>query len=264
MRKYWAFYTLGLENALAYRGPMFFWLAGNVISMFVMISVWLAADSSGKMGSFTKNELITYYIVALGLEWFVSWYPFNWIREEIKNGEIIGNSLVKPVSYFTRAFSAEASWHSISVFLGLGVAFVFYLIFQENFVGMAQPSQIPALVFATILAALLTFSFSLCLGLLTFWFVETEMLFDVYWALLALFGGQLLPLTFLPPILQKLSEILPFRYMLSFPLEIYFGKANQAELSTGFIAQFMWLATFVGLYKILWARGVKKYEAWGH
>lgn len=264
MRKYWAFYSLGIQNTLAYRGPIFFWLAGNIISMVVMIAVWLSVDSDGVMGSYSKNELITYYIIAFGLEWFVNWYPFNWIREEIKNGDIVGTALLKPLSYFGKAFAAEASWHSITVFLGLGITLIFTLAFQQFFIPIVNISQIPILIIAILLAAFLTFSFSICLGLLTFWVLETEMLFDLYWAILALLGGQLLPITFLPPVVQKISELLPFRYMFSFPLEIYFGKATHQGIFSGLLAQVFWIFILVTLYKFLWTKGTRKYEAWGN
>ncbi len=263
MGKYWAFYKVGLQETLTYRGPMVIWLLGNIISLVMMVALWLAVDTTGTIGSYTKNELITYYILSLGFQWLIGWYPFTWVKEEIKSGEIVGAALLKPSSYYLRGFMREAAWHSISVFLGLISAFVFYLIFQGNFVLPAGPSSLLLLVPALILAIFVVYSANLCVGLVAFWFTQVDALGDVFWAILGIFGGFLVPLTFMPQSFQLLVKIAPFRYMFSFPMEIYFQKISTMETLSGFLIASVWVAIFVYLYKVLWQRGSRAYTAWG-
>jgi ABC-2 type transport system permease protein len=46
----------------------------------------------------------------------------------------------------------------------------------------------------------------------------------------------------LPEILQTAAQVLPFRYMVSFPVEMLTGQLTQAQLLTGFAVQTAWVA----------------------
>ena len=122
MKKYWAFYRLGVQNAFTYRGPMLFWLIGNSLGMITMLAVWFSISGTGQIAGYTRNELLSYYVVSLFLSWIIGWYPF-WIAQNIKNGSIVGEILLKPVSLYWRAFTADLAWHTISVFMAAVVGF---------------------------------------------------------------------------------------------------------------------------------------------
>lgn len=65
MRKYFAFYTGNIKNVLAYRGPIVVWIASNILNLLVILAVWMVAAGGSTFGGYTRNELITYYIVGL-------------------------------------------------------------------------------------------------------------------------------------------------------------------------------------------------------
>lgn len=84
MRKYLAFFKANIENTLTYRGPIIIWLVGNLLSLMVMVAVWLAAEKEGNIADYTKNELITYYIVALFCSGRSVGTHFIWLRTRSK------------------------------------------------------------------------------------------------------------------------------------------------------------------------------------
>lgn len=228
-----------------------------------MVFVWLSADAGMLIGGYTKSELITYYIVSIFLSWIIGWYPF-WIAKDIKTGDIIGQILLKPVSLYWRAFAADLAWHAISLFFGFFASMLFWFVLKNYFVFSMSLERLVVLILSIVLAIFVVFGFCVVVSISAFWLTETSGLNDLFWVLLTLFGGQAYPLSFLPKTIGLLPQIMPFRYMFSFPMEIYFEKLSTTQILQGFSVGIFWVL-FIGIaYKILWKKGVKAYNAWGH
>jgi len=71
------------------------------------------------------------------------------------------------------------------------------------------------------------------------------------------------PVALLPDALQVMAKLLPYRYMISFPVEVITGQLDGAELLTGFALQIGWLVVALAIYRFLWRRGVRRYTAIG-
>ena len=82
-------------------------------------------------------------------------------------------------------------------------------------------------------------------------------------ALVFLLAGQVAPLAVLPPALQTLAMVLPFRYMLGFPVEVITNQLDAAGLLLGFSIQLAWVTVALILSIVLWRRGLSHYEAVG-
>jgi ABC-2 type transport system permease protein len=262
MRRYYAFLRADLQNVFVYRGPMFIWLVSSALSLVVAIAIWFSASAGETIGGYTKPELITYYVAALFLQWLTGWFPFYGVRDEIKDGGIV-NAIVKPFSYYWRKFTGEFAWHAISSLVGLAATFLFVFFLRDYIVLSLTPIKVLLLLLAVILAIFVVFTFSLCMGLLSFWFLEVGALDSLFWIARLILGGQGIPISFIPPAFQPLVRLLPFRYMFSFPLEIYFEKVSRMEIIQGIIIQFFWIAILVQGYKLMWSRGRRTYTAFG-
>lgn len=262
MRKYWALYRIGLQNTLVYRGPMLFWLLGNILGLITIISVWFSTDNTGQIATYSQKELITYYIVAMTLWWINGWAPF-WVRNEIKDGSIVGNTLSKPLSFYKRVFSSEAAWHSISSFVGLAASLIFVAVLRDYFIFSFSFVDGVVILLSIVLSILIINTFCLCLTMLGFWFTETNAIEAVFWGGLTFLGGYILPLSFFPPAVITILELSPFRYMSSFSLELYFHKLSLSQTLFGFMMQILWVAILFGIYKVMWARGTRVYSSWG-
>jgi len=76
-------------------------------------------------------------------------------------------------------------------------------------------------------------------------------------------GGVVAPLDLFPAQVKAIADFLPFRFMLSFPVEIVSGRLTTADLSIGLITMTFWVAFCIVLYRWLWGRGVKQFSAFG-
>lgn len=264
MRKYLAFFMVDLQQVVAYRGPMLFWMLGNVVSLIAIISVWFSVTSGQTIGTYSKNELITYYILTLTLWWINGWAPSSWIKSDIKDGKIVGNILLKPLSFYKIVFVAESAWHVVGAFLGFGISLIFCLILRNYFVFSLDLGGMLVLLVSIILSIFIICTFSTCIGLLAFWLTTIDTIEATGWAAISLLGGGIVPLSFIPQNFQIVVQLLPFRYITSFPLEIYFKRLDNIELISGFLIEIFWVIALTLLYKFMWSKGTKAYNSWGN
>ena len=116
---------------------------------------------------------------------------------------------------------------------------------------------------ALLLAWALRFFWGYCLALLAFWATRADALLGLQDALIFLLAGQVAPVTLLPGVLGTAARILPFRYMVAFPVEVLTGQATGTALATGFVFQAAWLLLAVILYRVVWHKGLRRYAAVG-
>jgi ABC-2 type transport system permease protein len=263
MKKSLALIRTSLLETLTYRGPMFIWISGNLLTTGVMAAVWLSADGNNLIGGLTKPQIITYYILSLFLQWVVNWLPFYSIVEEIQSGGIL-KWLIRPVSYYWVRFMSEIGWHLFSIFFGLIGALVLYLFLGSYFQIDINLSRSLLVIISTLFALLLVFTSSLALGLTAFWLTEVSVFDTLFWTGRMFLGGQSFPLSFFPAGIRPFINLLPFRYMFSFPLEIIFNQLNTSQLIAGFAFQIFWLIILTRLYKLFWGKGRRIYGAFGH
>ncbi len=263
MRKYWVIYKAHMQNTLAYRGAQVLWIVGSLLNIFTLAAVWLSASTSGLIGGYSKNQLITYYLFALILNWLVVWHAAHYVKEEIKDGSIGQNVLIKPISYYLQNLFHELGWHTVSPIAGLiavGIAYLFLHTYIEINLSL---SQLILLIPAIFLGGVICFSISLCLGLLAFWLTETDSLHTILWIGFFMLGGQGMPLSFYPEQIRRIVELLPFAYIFSLPLEIFSNKLTVLQSIQGIGVQFIWIILFVILYKFMWKKGTRAYQAYG-
>ncbi|RPI57634.1 MAG: hypothetical protein EHM56_03365, partial [Chloroflexi bacterium] len=116
---------------------------------------------------------------------------------------------------------------------------------------------------ALVLAWALRFLWGYWLALLSFWASRADALLSLQESLVFLLGGQVAPIVLLPGGMQQLAAALPFRYMLSFPVEILAGQVQGSEIWTGLAMQGAWLLLALGLCLGLWRAGLRRYGAVG-
>jgi ABC-2 type transport system permease protein len=240
------------------------WLIGSLLSLVTIIAVWFSVSAGKKIGGYTRPELVTYYIMAFFLDRFTLWIPFYNIVDEIRNGGIVLTVLPKPFSYFWQKLATETGWHLVTLMIGFVVTAILIFFLRDFFIFHFSPANFLLIILTVLLAIFVIFTMSLCLGLLAFWFTEVYAVDSLFWAARTILAGRAVPLSFIPVgIFQTITRILPFRYMFSFPLEIYFEKLSKTEIIQGMMMQFFWIGALILVYKFMWNRGRRAYTAFG-
>jgi ABC-2 type transport system permease protein len=119
-------------------------------------------------------------------------------------------------------------------------------------------------VIALIGGAMVRFAVSSAIALLGFWLEDVTTLNLVLnggiWALL---GGMIVPVETFPENFRLIANSLPYRYMLSFPIEILRGKLAMAEILSGLGVILFWTLLFSVIIRFTWKKGLKNYSAYG-
>jgi ABC-2 type transport system permease protein len=109
----------------------------------------------------------------------------------------------------------------------------------------------------------MTFLVMCIIGSLAFFWESALGLFDLWLGFYFLFSGYLMPLELLPKTVRAIGDWLPFRYMLSLPVEATVGLIDRAQLLHGLAMQWTWTAALLIAAVATWNAGVKRYSAFG-
>jgi ABC-2 type transport system permease protein len=76
-------------------------------------------------------------------------------------------------------------------------------------------------------------------------------------------SGHMFPLSLLPESLQHVVTWLPFAYETYFPAMILLQKLEPQEIARVLLVQAMWVAVLATACRWAWARGLRRYAAFG-
>ena len=228
--------------------------------LLIYLFVWSAAAGEGTVGGLTQGDLAAYYVVLILVNQ-LTFSSNNWtVGDAIRYGRM-NLLLLRPLSPLYDALASEVAVKVVFLTFALPLVAVLALILRPEIeiTGQNALAFVPALV----LAWALRFFWGYWLALLAFWATRADGLLALQESLIFLLGGQVAPVALLPPVMQTLAVILPFRYMVGFPVEVLTGQLDAAGLRTGFAIQAGWLLVAVAVFVVLWRAGVRRYSAVG-
>jgi ABC-2 type transport system permease protein len=232
------------------------WMMGPLVFLFV----WIAASGTGSVGGFDKNAFIFYYLILILVNQFS--YPCShWVIGENIQVGTLSTWLMRPLPMIFEAVAADVAMKIVCMPVALVMVAVLAVFLGFN--GASAPTWLLLFMPALLMACLLRFLFSYLVSLLAFWTEKIDALLAVNDTLVFLLAGQVAPTVLLPGFLGTISSLLPFRYMLGFPVEVLSGMLPLAEVLKGLCIQAFWLVTVVILQKLAYSRGIRRYTAIG-
>lgn len=245
-----------------YRAMLFIWLVGQVLEPLVYLVVWTAVSKSGggTIGGYTAGDFAAYFIILM----LVNQFTFTWIMYEFEWRIRQGNfsfALLRPVHPIHSDIADNVSSKMITLpvmaLVAVGLGFFFHASFSPP--SWAIALFIPALLLAFIVRFLLEWT----LAEAAFWTTRVSAINQTYFILMLFLSGQMAPLALLPQPVQVLGMILPFRWVLGFPVELLLGRLTPTQALIGLGAQTVWLVIGFILLRAVWRAGLKVYSAVG-
>jgi viologen exporter family transport system permease protein len=262
LRLYAQQFKTTFASMVQYRASLFIWMIGQVLEPLVYLIVWstVANGSGGSVGGYTARGFAAYYLVLM----LVNQVTYTWIMWEyeyrIRQGSL-SFALLKPIHPIHADISDNLSSKLISLPILLLVAGLLALVFHPS----ADLSLWAALAFipAMALAFLVRFLLEWTLALAAFWTTRVSAINQVYYLLMLFLAGQIAPLNLFPRWIQVLAAILPFRWMLGFPVELLLGRLTRLQTLEGLGVQAVWTVISLVLIRLVWRAGVRLYSAVG-
>lgn len=263
MKKYKAVAKTGFKVALAYRFDFFVTLVTAPITLIVFYFLWksiFAYSGEEVIQGFTFNAMVSYYLINMIVAFFTWSKIERWMEEGIRFGHMI-MELLRPIEHFFSVFSFELGLNM----LGILVQAIPFFIAGVLFFGIIIPSwiNIAFFVISLVLANFLFFLISYLIGLLAFWFKRIEGLSRAKKPVIFFLSGGLIPLTFLPLTLQKISYYLPFQYIRFIPISFYLGRYNLAQMFGLLAVQIAWVLSLFIIAKLMWVKAFKRFAGAG-
>lgn len=259
---YWTQFKIRLAVQFQYRVSMVIWLIGMILEPVMYLVVWqtVAREQGGSVGGYSAGDFAAYYITLM----IVQHLTFTWIMWEyeyyVKNGMLSG-LLMRPIHPIHKDIAENIAYKVLTSFVIVPVAIMLAYAFGASF-GW-QPWSILVFMPALLLAGVIRFATGWTLAMAAFWTTRVSAFNSLYFVAVFFFAGQLAPLELFPSWLQTLSYLLPFRWMLSFPVELFLGRLDMQQTLIGFATQIGWVALCLGLLRFVWNAGVKQFSAVG-
>jgi ABC-2 type transport system permease protein len=249
-------------SMVQYRASLFIWMIAQVLEPLVYLIVWstVSNGSGGSVGGYTAQGFAAYYLVFM----LVNQVTYTWIMWEyeyrVRQGSL-SFALLKPVHPIHSDISDNLSSKLITLPILLVVAAGLALLFHPTatWTWWAALAFIPALVLAFLVRFLLEWT----LAMAAFWTTRVTAINQVYFILMLFLAGQIAPLTLFPRWIQVVADILPFRWMLGFPVELVLGRLTPVQALEGLGVQVVWVVLSLVLIRGIWRAGVRVYSAVG-
>lgn len=258
-----AYVKIALKDIIAYKFEVAIWTLITPIALAIYYFLWKAIytyTGSAVIKGYTFNELISYFILIQLTGMFIWTNIDEQLSRNIRQGTLIVK-LIRPIQLFKSTLLGE--FGQIAFVVAVQAAPL--IAIGAVFFGLKFTAWIPLglSIISFILSVILSLTFVFFIGLSAFWVTRYRGLKRVREGLTWFLGGGLIPITFFPPVWQKVFSFLPFQYMQYAPVQIYLEKyVGLAALSIIGI-QIIWIVTFYLLIKLIWPRAMAHFSAVG-
>lgn len=251
------------DETLAYRLNFVMWRVRVVLQILTMYFLWSALLLPGQaILGYTRNLMLTYILGASIINSLVISSRSYEVGQEINSGNL-SNFLLRPINYFLFWFARDLGDKAMNLVFSVIELAILFLILRPPFFIQSDPALILLAFVSAFLAMILYFFLSFLLGLIGFWSAEVWAPRFVFITVLTFFSGGLFPLDILPKPLFLFFELLPFPYLLFFPLKIYLGQMPLGDIGRGLLVSAIWTGILWIVVKFVWAKGLRVYGAYG-
>jgi ABC-2 type transport system permease protein len=250
---------VGVAETVAYRAEFLVWVL-TTTQPLIMMALWTSVAGDGTFGRYSADDYVAYYLAVL----IVRQLTGNWVAwqmsEDIRMG-VMAMRLLRPIHPFFAYAASHAAAIPFRSAIALPLAFAL-LVSSGRSALVDDPLQLALLVPSLALAWLMTFVALFAIGALAFWFTQTMAIANLWFGAYGLLSGYLMPLPMLGGF-GHVASYLPFRYMLSAPVEIMTVPQTGEQLAALLGGQLAWTAILLAVALAAWSRGVKRFEAVG-
>ncbi len=259
---YAAFLKVAIAVELQYRASSVIWLLGIVVEPVIYLAVWSAAADAqgGEIGGFSPRDFAAYYLVLTLVNQITQGWHMWEFQYRVQQGQF-AFLLLRPVHPIHGDLAENLAHKAVMQIALLPMLGALALAFAPR--ANPEPWALALFLPALALAFALRFVVEWTLALACFWTTRIMAVNQTYFAVLFFLSGRVAPVELLPSSLQWAADALPFRWMISFPVELALGRLSAREAATGFAAQAAWLGLAALALTALWPRAVRRFSAVG-
>jgi ABC-2 type transport system permease protein len=255
-----ALLRIGVAEVVAYRAEFLIWILTTNMPL-VMLALWHAVAAEGPVGRFGQKQFTAYFLGVLTTRLLTSNWAAWQMSMEVRDGTLAAK-LLRPIHPLYGYAADHLSAVPMRVLVLSPIIVVLMVTSWDQLVGH-DPRLLAVLAVALLGAWLLTFFIMVLLGALSF-FIESSLgVFELYLGVYSIFSGYLIPMEVLPHWVSASASVLPFRFMLGFPVEVLIGLLTPAQALRQLAIQWAYVAVFFAGGLAVWRAGVRRFAAFG-
>jgi ABC-2 type transport system permease protein len=262
-KKYYSFGTVRVATLKEYALDFFGGLVLLPVEVAIVVLVWrVIYDYVGPLGSFDLDTMIAYQLLVHNLmrgTWSVATINYR-VWQDIRQGKL-DVYLARPLDYQLSKLSGELGEVAVRAFLRLAMFLLACLVLRLPL--LADPFLWVLFLLSFLGGFVIKFLEQFLIATAAFW---TEAIFglrDVVIAVSQVFAGTLIPVSVMPAFFRAIAAVLPFQFILFVPAAIYLGQYSHLEALGMLGLQAAWLVALFACSRLLWRRGLARYEAQG-
>ncbi|MCL2356076.1 MAG: ABC-2 family transporter protein [Defluviitaleaceae bacterium] len=241
-----------------YRTNIFAGITSALFMLAARYALWVTLFATGNAGDVTLAETMTFFVVGdvvmilTGGAGFTGTSLSEVIGADNMSGDI-ALKLSRPCSYH---FQLVAGKHAGAIIQTLSHSLPIFIV-AVIFIGILPPSGAEAFVWfvvAAILGGVILTLIDLILAYSVFWLTDFWYIAWYKRALFMLFGGTFLPLWFYPDSLRAAADVLPFRFAMFVPMEVYLGRLYGREIFVALGSAIFWIVVLFAVERLIWRR----------
>lgn len=263
MRVWWQLAKNTWDETFTYRFSFLLYRIRSVLQLLTVYFLWkffLPQDAT--FLTYNQSEMLTYILGTSLIASLVMSSRSQTIGSEINEGKL-SNYLLRPISYFKYWFARDLGDKAVNILFTTIELFLLIIILKPPLLLQENVVILFITAVSAVLGMVLYFYFSVLLGLYGFWSNEVWGPRFVFWQLITFFAGGLFPLDILPKSVASFFELLPFGYLMYFPLKIYLGQLSMLAVIQGGMICVIWIFIMHQLTRLVWMKGLRVYTAFG-
>ncbi|MCU0482286.1 MAG: ABC-2 family transporter protein [Anaerolineae bacterium] len=247
---------------LQYPLALLIWMTEKVLEPIIYLAVWtsVAASQGGEVNGFGVADFAAYYIALLLVGhltqnwhvWTIEWY--------VTTGEM-SKFLVRPIHPIHDSITNDWIFKGLMMVIIIPTMFILTWLFAPSL--QFQFTNVLLFIPTICLAGALGFIGGWIVGLSSFWTIRNGTIIQMYFLLVLFFSGRIAPLELLPPLMQQIAYLLPFRWFVSFPIEVLLGWIPTDQIIIGMGIQLVWIIALVTVSIGVWKLSLRRYGAVG-
>jgi ABC-2 type transport system permease protein len=265
----WYILRTSIEERLMYRADFALGTLFRFLPIVTQIFLWAAifgvtaGGSARRIAGYSFEDMVSYYLLAMVGRAFSSMPGLaSGIARDVRDGTI-KKYLTQPIDMLGYLF-----WHRVAhklVYYAVAVgpfALVFWIC-RDYFPGWPDAWTLLGFLASLAMAFLLGFLLDALIGLISFWFLEVSSLLFIYMMFNYFLSGHMAPLDLFGERLNALVQWLPFKYLAYTPAAIFLQRYSHEELARELVLELGWIVGLTFVCRVAFARGVRRYSAFG-
>ena len=260
MKKEMSIILISFRSILNYKSSVLLLMLQASIQIMISVFLWTYIYQSNQINiaGYDFTSMVQYYLGTIIFSYFV-FYPVDWeINDDVHSGNFF-SILIKPVTSYKYYFCKMLGDRLAHLLFIIIPVILFSSVYYKNELLTIEILILGSI--AIILSMVLWFLISCCVGMLSFWLENIFFVLTVKEIVIQFLSGILLPLSFFSNNFRLFLDVLPFKYLVYEPLQMFSNDTYKLIDYLRIICiQLIWCIIFYIISRFILRKGVEHFS----